>query len=403
MSYTLIRSIIENPSDVLGEGHTQESYKNIIHLKVLYKDISTFYNISNFMNELTSTTFKHYGILNEFYILFWKVVRATTRIEHVRANLDISFLGVIMKYDYYFEGIIDRELENEDYGYDMAVINNTIVIKSNYSIKVYDLSFSLLHQFKNETSGTIVPFYDNFIIIKQMWKMDIWDLHTGTKYPVPDMSMVDSSDVVVLPNKRLVYSIDNYKFIIWNFESQDIEIKIPKDPHTYIQNIILLKNGNIGISYDTIFEIWNKQDKVFTFDNNEDINKIIELSDGRFVIHSESQVHILGKSPFHVQEYINKIMELPGNKLLISSKNKLTIWNINTKRLIYTYNERVLHINILPSGDIIMGLSDNNIGILNLSTYTLRIIPIKDDVFKIIILKDNRILIGSEDFVRIYI
>ena len=218
---------------------------------------------------------------------------------------DISFN--IVRYDYFFNGKKESEIEEFDVITSLSFDNYLALGLSDGRIKIYDMetkSLDLTLKEKNydpeDTNKiNILKFSNNKLISSTLnsSRINIWNLDSSYTSHEFEGSI---KDILVLSKTRILINIDNTSIILFDIIKKEI------------QDIIDLSNFNLGI-------ITPISENMIAFANKRDVI-IFDLE--------SRQIHTILKGHAH---YIVSIKLYSPSKIITSSQDlTLKIWDLNT-------------------------------------------------------------------------
>lgn len=287
---------------------------------------------------------------------------------------NLPFSSIIIKYDYFIEGIVDFTLRENDNLLDIVVVSqDEILCTTSKSLKLYNLKNKSITPFKDSGNITHLKLLsDKRIITYDTKYLKMWELtnfecpehvfthHTPYAYHIPLIK-----DIHVLPNNTLALYGNNNVIKIWDLH---MEISF-LDGHTQIVTCIyVLPNGKlVSGSKDNTLKIWN----LSTYECEHTLightREILTIGVIRDMICSTSEdatirlwsytecIKVI-KCKLHIVKTLNC-----GNKLFCLDRyntkgSAVKVWNIDTEireRLLKGNKCRIIDIQLLPNDQII--------------------------------------------------
>lgn len=410
---------------VLSDSEACDHIINLLKLnKTLLYNLKSLYKPKNY-EKLVKKTFKnklirkiHKFYKSEFYIAFKQFKKELiylskpNRIDIITDKLwNIKYLiSEIIKYDYYFEAIVDFTLDMKEV--DIIFIinsNNEMIYKTIYNeVKVYNLE---TNKYKLIYSGNIsiltelfedkiiIGLHDNTIrvwnhysskcelileghtkiitsieyllfenklkIISQSYDgyLRIWDYDSGICDHI--LKSISLSEIKILPNNKIA-NISSHCIIIWDLKN--------------IKNVKFIKSINSFIDYNN---------RIINFSNKNLSGWSIEPLELKFVLREHT-------------EDITNMIELYDNRIITASNDKtLKIWNEKTFECINTlkgHKGNIICIALLYNELIISYANDKTLKIWDPDTgICLKTLAIKFPIENIIPLDNGRIITLSQD------
>lgn len=298
----------------------------------------------------------------------------------ITQSLDVPFISLILKYDYYIEGTIDHKIEYIGNIHRIIKISkDQLLLCTDFCVSLYDLKtvkiISSLHDVLHVEllpENRIVTSYIDGLL--QIWSLN--DLIT----PIHEFQSFVSYTlkIFMLPkNKIALYGLDN-NIPIWDLKHTIIELK----GHTgAVKCMAIYKNKLLSGSEDTTLKIWNLDTNMCesTLTGHEQTVNNILVSQDNLIISSS----IYGNIRIWDSEVCQRVIDcdMPINRIIItknkiitcykstySKYNEIHVWNLyeDSKDILTGHTKYIINIHLLPNGDLMSSSSDKSIRIWDL-------------------------------------
>ena len=300
------------------------------------------------------------------------------RTKIITEFLDIPFISLVLKYDYYLEGIINSKLQ------DIKDINRIIKISED---QLLVCTYKSLYHLKDLK---VISFLHNVVHIELLSKnrivttridslLQVWFLNDLTT-PLHEFqpSIAYSLRIFVLPNDKVVLYGLHSNIPIWDLKNTITELE---GHMRAVSCMTIYKNKLITGSEDTTLKVWNLNTNMCEntlIGHEQTVNNVLVSQENLIISSSISGIIRIWDSEV-CQKIIDCGMRIQKiityeDKIITCYKynspkhNEIHIWNIYTdiKYVLVGHPNYINNIHLLPNGNLISSSIDTSIRIWDL-------------------------------------
>lgn len=308
----------------------------------------------------------------------FNLTKMSLRKLQITALLDIPFISLILKYDYFLEGI-PRLVHHEKHPIQniALLLNNKAVYIVCNLVKIINLHTGVIERILEDHEGyiDILAVNNNLIATTSKDSLKIWDL-TTENYIYNLEETIGKVSVMIFHDKYLYYDTDNKIIRLDPFTCKEMIYNLNTDKkvrHLFIMNNRLIVVSGIINIFDLLTgELLYTLGDYITYIKQIDENHIISSS-----YYAGNKIYniITGQSEFILKDIaISHILILPDKRLVILSDcGRINILEALDKKqyvLDCRYN-LIKHMALLFDDNIITGGNENVLRVWNPNTCKL--------------------------------